>query len=71
MKFVKWLAKATGWLLAHTFEAMITGITTIAAFASLYLPETMTEKILYFFGFLVLGFVISIGLARLRGEDKE
>lgn len=71
MNFVKKFAKFIGWIAAHILEAITTGVTAIAALASLYLADSMAMKLFYFIGFLASGFVISIFLAKLRGEDKE
>ncbi|MBP2171373.1 hypothetical protein J2125_004565 [Erwinia toletana] len=71
MKFAKKIANFSSWLAAHFIEAMTTGITTFAAIASLFLAESIVMKLACFLGFLALGFVISIGLAKSRGEDKE
>ncbi|MFG1174493.1 hypothetical protein AAFN90_13065 [Erwiniaceae bacterium CAU 1747] len=70
MSLVKKFAKFTGWIVAHVLEAMTTGITTLAAFFSLYLFNSLAMKLVGFFGFLLLGFLLSIVLAKLRGEDK-
>ena len=71
MNLVKKSAKFTGWIVSHALEALTTGITTLAAVFSLYLFNSLAMKLVGFVGFLLLGFLLSIVLAKLRGEDRE
>lgn len=64
------LGRIAGWGASHFLEAMITGLCSIAAFLSLFMLEGGLMKSVGFIGFFILGYLVSLALALLRGERK-
>jgi len=62
------IARFVGIGTSHMLAATITGVASIAAFLSLFLFESGLIKLVGFIGFLLLGYLLTLGLALLRGE---
>lgn len=53
---------------SHAVEAIITGLCAILAFMSLFLLDGAVMKAVGFVGFFVVGYLITLAIAWLRGE---
>ncbi|QDL30643.1 hypothetical protein EGO53_02035 [Serratia liquefaciens] len=53
---------------SHVLEAIVTGVCAIAAFMSLFLLDGAVMKVAGFVGFFVVGYLITLAIAWLRGE---
>ncbi|GAA3582810.1 hypothetical protein GCM10023078_08330 [Gibbsiella greigii] len=71
MKFVNWLAKSVGWLLAHAIEGTITVAMSFIALASFYIFDSLTTKFIGFFGAIIIGYLSAYYFGKLRGEGKD
>lgn len=64
LKFVKFIGIQT----TNVVEAISTGICSFAAFFSLFLLDGWLWKIIGFFGFFMLAYLIAYLLDKLKGE---
>ncbi|WP_052259282.1 hypothetical protein [Pantoea agglomerans] len=64
LKFVKFIGIQT----TNVVEAISTGICSFAAFFSLFLLDGWLWKIIGFFGFIMLAYLVAYLLDKLKGE---
>ncbi|MGC0916942.1 hypothetical protein [Pantoea agglomerans] len=64
LKFVKFIGIQT----TNVVEAISTGICSFAAFSSLFLLDGWLWKIIGFFGFFMLAYLVAYLLDKLKGE---
>ncbi|AYP22014.1 hypothetical protein ABEH22_05475 [Pantoea agglomerans] len=64
LKFVKFIGIQT----TNVVEAISTGICSFAAFFSLFLLDGWLWKIIGFFGFFMLAYLVAYLLDKLKGE---
>lgn len=64
LKFVKFIGIQT----TNVVEAISTGICSFAAFFSLFLLDGWLWKIIGFFGFFILAYLVAYLLDKLKGE---
>jgi hypothetical protein len=64
LKFVKFIGIQT----TNVVEAISTGICSFAAFFSLFLLDGWLWKIIRFFGFFMLAYLVAYLLDKLKGE---
>lgn len=64
LKFVKFIGIQT----TNVVEAISTGICSFAAFFSLFLLDSWLWKIIGFFGFFMLAYLVAYLLDKLKGE---